>query len=171
MTIAYRKKVLVICLANIRCQNKVILILLVYVVHTETLPGRVCETGNYIVFYYLLLFDVGILLDNKRILLVELNAVIVIDSLVLERGRLRYSRYQSLNRSSHRIIIHRQLVLNKWTRVWILAGLLALLLLFLGCILFTRLLLLPLAVVLRSLRLLLHARDIGVVFRGLALVT
>lgn len=106
MTIAHGKKVLVVGLADVGRQNEIVLIFFVDVVHTEALSRRVRETCYYIILYYLELLDIRVFLDHERVLLVVLNAVVVVDALILERGRLRDARYQTLNGPGHRIIIH-----------------------------------------------------------------
>ena len=97
---------LVICLANIWCQNKVILVFLVNIVNTESFPGRVRESRYHVVLDYLRVFQGRISFHNERILSGVLNSIVVIYTLVLKRRRLRNPWNQSLNRPRHRIIIH-----------------------------------------------------------------
>lgn len=61
--------------------------------------------------------DVFVFDDDEGVLLVVLDAVVVVDALVLEGGWLRDARNQSLYRASHRIIIHGKLILYQRTRI------------------------------------------------------
>ena len=117
MAIANCKKMLMIGLANVWCQNEIVLVFLVYIVNAESFPGRVRESCYHVVLDYLRVFLCRISFYNERILCVVLYAIGVIYALVLERRRLGNAWNQSLNRSSHRIIIHGQLVLYERTRV------------------------------------------------------
>ena len=108
---------LMISLANVRCQNEVVLVFLVYIVNAESFPGRVSESCNHVVLDYLRVFLRRVPFNNERILCVVLYSIRVIYALVLERWWLWDAWNESLNRSSHRIIIHGQLVLYERTRV------------------------------------------------------
>ena len=117
MAIANCKKMLMIGLANVWRQNEVVLVFLVYIVNAESFPGRVRESCYHVVLDYLGVFLCRVSFDNEWILCVELYSISVIYALVLERWRLWNAWYESLNRSSHWIIIHGELVLYQRTRV------------------------------------------------------
>ena len=84
VAVAHCEKVLVVGLADVGRQNEIVLILFVDVVYAEAFACRVGEAGYYIILYYLELLDIRIFLDNERILIVVLDAVVVVDALVLE---------------------------------------------------------------------------------------
>lgn len=117
MAIAHSKEVLMVRLANVGRKDEVVLVLLVHVVHAESLPGRIGEARDHVVLYDFQAFLRLVLLDSEWILFRVRYSVVVVDSLILERGRLRYTGYQALYRAGHRIVIHGQLILNQRTGV------------------------------------------------------
>ena len=106
MTIAHSKEMLVVRLANVRCQDEIILVFLVDVVHTEALPGRIRESSNHIVLYYFYAFGL-VLLHLERVVFRVRDPIVIVDALICERRRRWYARYQALDRASHGIVIHR----------------------------------------------------------------
>jgi hypothetical protein len=89
MAIADRKEVLMECLAHIRSQYKIVLILLVGVVDAEALTRRVRKSCDYIVFNNFGALVRFVLLYAKWAVRGILNPIMVIDSLIGETSRLR----------------------------------------------------------------------------------
>ena len=89
MAIADRKEVLMECLAHIRSQYKIILILLVGVVDAEALTRRVRKSCDYIVFNDFGALVRFVLLYAKWAVRGVLNPIMVVDSLIGETSRLR----------------------------------------------------------------------------------
>ena len=110
------------CLAHIWCKNKVVLILLISVMDTKSFSCWVSESCNYIVFNYFQSFILWVFYDSERRSRSVCNSIIVINSLIIERGRLWYlpSSYKTLYRSHQWVLILlTQLVLDQ--RGWLLA--------------------------------------------------
>ena len=111
MTITHSKKMLMKCLANIRCQYKVILVFLICIVNTKPFSCWICESRYNIIFYYFKTFLSFFFLKPEWMTCWIFNSIVIIDSLIRERCRLRYSLNDSLNWTSHRINVNRQLIL------------------------------------------------------------
>ena len=122
MSITDSKKVLMECLAHIWCEDEVVLIFLVRVMDTKSFSCRVSESCNYIVFNYFQSFILWVSYDSERRSRSVCNSIIVINSLIIERGWLWYlpSSYKTLYRSHQWVLILlTQLVLDQ--RRWLLA--------------------------------------------------
>ena len=117
MAIAHGEEVLMVRLANVWGQDKVVLILLIDVMDAEAFSGGIGKPRDHIVLNDLRSFLRFVPLYFEWVLLIVDDSVVVIDSLIRKGGRLRDAWNEALHWPSHWVIIHGQLVLDQWARV------------------------------------------------------
>lgn len=84
VTVANREEMLMVSLTDVRREYKVVLVLLVHIVYTESLTGRVSEARNHVIFNDFYTFLGLVFLDSERVLLAVLYAIMIINSLIRE---------------------------------------------------------------------------------------
>ena len=118
MAVTDCEEVLMICLANVRSQHKVVLILLINIMNAKPLSCRISKPCDDIILDYFQSFLRLVFLNDEWVLFIVNDTVIVIDTLILKRRRLWNTWNQTLYRSCHWVIVHRELILYQWRRIW-----------------------------------------------------